>query len=220
MDDPVPPSVEFVGGASGPGAEELLGEPRPGNRRTVVLTLLGAVLLVVVVVAVIAGRRDDRGPGVAASSPAPSAVITSGPVPVAGGPGSAVVRNCPAHAACSVWVRAPATTLAALHAAFPGAVVETVTTVLANRVGHFEPDLVSRELLARDGKRTIRVCIRGGAAAGGTSDRGGPASTQDARVTVQRGGFRISVVVSGPAATTELSRAAGLAGDPRLTAPL
>src|SRR4051812_37768354 len=227
MDDDVPPSVEFLGGAAAAGPEEVLPEPAPNRGRAVLLALLGVALLVAVVAVAIAGRGDDGGPAAAGQSvpvSRPTAFRSSAPVPVltAGdaGPDPTPLTGRPAHAQCSLGRHAPAETLAAIGAAFPAAVIRTATTVLANRVGHFEPDLLRRELVAQDGSRTIRVCIRGGPPPADVNGNGRARADSDARVTVQRDGYRISVVVSGPGATTVLSRVAGLAGDPRLTAPL
>src|SRR3954469_17389115 len=166
MDDDVPPSVEFLGGVADADGEEVLADPPSNPVRTALVLLAGALLVLAAVGAAIAHRSGGSKSRAGGGGPDPSAaVVISGPTPVTGDQpdgGSPALADCPADARCSVWVYAPAATLAALRAAFPRAVLRTANTVLANRSGHFEPDVLRRVLVAQDGSRTIRVGIRAG----------------------------------------------------------
>src|SRR4051812_3720000 len=225
MDDDAPPSVEFLGGVADASGEELLAAPPSNPVRTALALLAGGLLLLAVVGVAIARGGGQKGAAPAAGSHPSSAVVLSGPLPVTGGQGdgnASALADCPTDARCSVWVHAPAATLAALRAAFPRAVVRTANTVLANRSGHFEPDVLRRVLVAQDGSRTIRVGIRAGSEIESASAAGRDRPPTGARteVRVHRPGYRICVAVSGPGAGEVARHAMRLAADARLLAPL
>lgn len=127
--------------------------PRPGPRRA-----LAGGAAVLILGALIARAIDKgHGPGNAAPTPSTSASssgLRSRPLP---GPIGPPIAGCPANAVCSRVGGLADGPLEALRTALPTAVLVRGTSVLAQREGRFDPDLVSRSFTARAGDATIVV---------------------------------------------------------------
>jgi hypothetical protein len=219
MDDGAPIFVEFVGeGDSEPSRDEVI--PGPSQRGPSRLLVIGALLLAVAAVGWARSLNDSSSGGPAADRPSASA--SARPVGAIADPSTlenspyALLGPCPAGAQC--FLSAPATAASALRAAFPGAVLLTTASILANRAGHIDPGLLRRVILAERGDQAIQVRIQAGPAPGSDFPRRPWTPSRTARVTVQREGYVISVAVIGPKSTRTTEQATRLANDLRLLA--
>lgn len=237
-DDADLPGVEFLDlvEPSDPADDELAGPP--AGAATLRRLVVGGAVAVVVGGALAARLAESsRSQDAAAARPSPPALVAvvpatgsvaplpvqTWPVPSAQVPSNVPTLipmppgvSCPYDATCSLWEAAPQATLDALRAQFPHAGLRAVVTQLANRTGHFEPDLLAREVVARAGRWTVTVDVRKAVAAQQLGDRtvvhGGAV-----RVVAEVPGYSVSVQVSGPGAPGE--RARRLAEDARLLLP-
>ncbi len=236
--------VDFVVGsdhtADGPDGEELA-QPAPRDPRTRRTLAGGAVVLVAAALIARAVSGHQSTSAAPSASPSPAVPATSQrfhpPPDVVGSPAIVIPEgnrptfhrsvsyeaiDCPRFATCSIELQAPAGVLKALHNQFPGAIVASSSSVLANRSGRFEPDLLTRSIAAQAGARAITVTVRkpqpGDAAKSGRRYVGATTTSYYTAVTP---GFTVSVSVREPRSKrlVDLNHLALLAGNDSLVAP-
>lgn len=193
-----------------PDEEELRTEP--GGLRPALLVLATCALAALVTVAVLAvhGRNAPHAPAAATSTrPAVSTTdtspATSGTVPTA---------RCPTGASCSTAHDLPVSTTSALRAVLPDAIVTSSASLVANRPGHFEPDLVARDIEALAGGNGA-LSLRIAAAPPGTLPAGtrvvqAAGTATGARAVGRVDGFVLSAVFSGHSPAARSVRAAAV----------
>lgn len=215
--DPIVPAPDT-------GEEELL-QPREFGPRLglgVAATVGFAALALVLVL--------HRGQGTTGHRPLPSPVPASASpdrpalVALPAGPG------CPVGATCSEAVQLPVDTVAALYAVLPDVAVVRSVSVLANRPGHFQPDLLSRRVDGEfDGGQIVLRVVR---TSGPAVIRIGPAAQVQSTplgvvATARQPGFVVTIVAHGGTAAARdrlhqavtLSHLRRLAGDAALVEP-
>lgn len=151
----------YPGPVSSPFDEEL-SQPRqrPGRRRA----LAGGAALLMMGALITRAMDNGHGPGPAhptrTTSPSSTGASPAEPRPaLVLGPRTVErpVRNCPSDAVCTRTPGLPDAALGALRRAFGSAVLVAGTSMLAQRAGRFDPDLVSRSITARSGDVAIVV---------------------------------------------------------------
>ena len=243
MSRPADDGVDFVVGESRDASpdEEELPEPdarSPLSRRT--LAGGGAVLVAAALIArAVGGHHSPAASASSSATSSPAGPAASGrftPRPDVIGPAPTVVPegnrptfgysirlpDCPRFATCSVSPELARGVLAAVRDQFPRAVLVSSSTVLANQSGHFEPDLLTRRLVADVGTRRLTVVIRKPKPSdSATTDRRTVKGTRTSDYVAVVHGFTVTVTVREPATTPAISldHLAWLAGDERLVAP-
>jgi hypothetical protein len=236
--------VDFVVGgdhtAEGPDGEELA-QPQARDPRTRRALAGGAVVLVAgaLIARAVSGHHSSTASSSASPSPVvpqasgrfhpPPDVVGSAPIVIPEGNRptfhrsvSTVTIDCPRFATCSIELQVPDDVLKALHEQFPDAVVASSSSVLANRSGRFEPDLLTRSIVAHAGARTITVTLRkpkrGDDAKSGRRSLNSTATSYYVAITH---GFTVSIGVREPRSQrlVDLNHLALLAGDSRLVEP-
>ncbi len=227
--------VDFVVGGAEPPPEvpdDLVIEPRRPDPR-LRWTLAGAAV-VLAGIALVAGRAGGHHAAATPSASSTPTVLVFVPPPDVVGltprarvpEGNRTTRppaDCPTDAQCHEDDRAvPDGAVSALDARFPAARLTSVSSLLANRAGRFEPDLVRRTLHLRAGSTDIAVSIR-------KPERGDATSyalTRTARLARTRlvhvgAAFTVTVVVTQDGSTPPPSRRTltSVATDERLVAP-
>lgn len=146
--------------------ELVTGTHRPWPRRLVLLVGTGLVLVAVTVAGIATATRTSPHHAVSSpatkpttSTPRPTAAGPTRPAPPPSIPVALAGASCPAGASCALVSGLPLTTATALRAALPDVVVTRSVSLLANRSGHFEPDLVARRVdaLALGGRVDLLV---------------------------------------------------------------
>lgn len=134
------------------GSSRLLAHAIPRRRAPL---LVGVVLLAAAtVLVVVLGHDDPRAPR-RSSHPTGRPAASSTPI----GSGVSLATRCPAGARCSTVRDLPLTTTSAVREVLPDAVITESVSLLANRPGHFEPDLVARYVSALVGGGTLTLRV-------------------------------------------------------------
>ena len=208
------------------GEEELLQPQQLPSRAGLVVAVLGfAALVLFLAVHSRQGTAGQRRIPSSAPTGVTSAPVTPGLVALPTGSG------CPAGATCSRAVQLPVDTVAALYSVLPDVAVAHSISVLANRPGHFQPDLLSRRVDGEfDGAQMVLHVVRtSGVAPVGTRPVARAVSTRlGALATARQPGFVVTITVHGDTATvrnrlhraTTLSILRHLVADRALLEPL
>lgn len=212
-------AASYAGPVSSPPDEDLpQPRARPGQRRA----LAGGAAILVLGALIARAVDKGRGPGTPTPTPTPSSSISAPPLRLPSQTVGPPVTDCPAGAVCARTPGLPDKAFEALRGAFPSAVLVKGTSVLAQRQGRFDPDLVSRAFTARAADATIAVQLAKPSATGrpdaGTHRVGRQIVTfLDDFVP----GFAVSISVSRPAGRPAypLKPLERLAADQGLLAP-
>ncbi len=210
--------------------ELVIGTHRPWPRRAVLLVLAGLVLVALTVAGITAATRTSHR-HVASSPTAPATTTraaatratTPRPAPAPSVPALPAVASCPAGASCSLVSDLPLTTATELREALPDVVVTRSVSLVANRVGHFEPDLVARrvEALAFGGRVNLLIEPAPSRSLPLAAEvvRAAP-TTRGATVVGRLDGYVVSGSLTGPSLTITASAAIRILRELVVSAPL